>query len=384
MLEGISTGSRSHGVNRPWWRRNRIAALGLAVVPALALAAACSSDSTAPLARTTDLAREWSTATPAEVGLDAGKLDAAVQHASTLPRLLSLLVVRHGRLALEAYFNGNTRDSLNDVRSVTKSIVSTLTGIAVDRGALGVDSPIGPFLDSIAPVLDAEKRAITVRDLLTMTSGFNWYESGAVGYNDWVMSGDPIHYLLDRPLVATPGATFNYNSAAVHLLSVVVQQAVGESIPDFAQNNLFTPLGITRERWESFADGRVNGGAGLDLRPRDLAKIGQLWLQSGDDGGRRVLAASWIENATQPTFPFAPTSNPVGQLSYGWLWWLAPPGAPSAFFAWGHGGQFIWVVPGLDAVMVVTTDWRASPVAADELVRNAMSLILDHVLPAFD
>ena len=312
----------------------------------LLLAAACSTDALDPGTTVADLSREWTTASAAAVGLDAARLDAAVQHATTLPRVLSLLVARHGQLAIEAYFNGNTRDSLNDVRSVTKSIVSTLTGIAADRGALGIDSPIGPFLDSIEPALAPEKRAIRVRDLLTMRSGFDWHESGAVGYNEWVLSGEPIHFLLDKPLAATPGQTFTYNSAAAHLLSVVVQQAVGQPIPEFAQTNLFTPLGITRERWEGFPDGRVNGGAGIDLRPRDLAK--------------------------------------VGQVSYGWLWWLAPPGAPSAFFAWGHGGQFIWVVPGLDAVIVVTTDWRAPPVPADELVRNAMDLIVNWVLPAFD
>jgi CubicO group peptidase (beta-lactamase class C family) len=359
------------------WRR-------LLLAGTIAFAVACSSDSTGPVSGSTDLSHEWTTTSPAAVGLDEAGLEAAVQYAGTLPRLLSLLIVRHGQLAVEEYFNGNTRDSLNDVRSVTKSVVSTLTGIAVDRAALGVDSPIGPFLDSIAPSLPADKRAITVRNLLTMTSGFDWFESGAIGYNDWVLSGDPIHFLLDKPLVSTPGQSFNYNSAAVHLLSVVVQQATGVAIPDFAQENLFTPLGITRVRWEAFPDGRVNGGAGIDLRPRDLAKLGQLWLQTGRTGSRQVVDSRWIDAATQPTFPFVPTTDPVRQLSYGWLWWLAPPGAPTAFFAWGHGGQFIWVVPGLDAVIVVTTEWRNPPVPASELATNAMGLIVNHILPIFN
>jgi CubicO group peptidase (beta-lactamase class C family) len=165
---------------------------------------------------------------------------------------------------------------------------------------------------------------------------------------------------------------------------VVVQEATGEPIPDFAQTHLFTPLGITRVRWEVFPDGRVNGGAGIDLRPRDLAKLGALWLQAGVSNEQPIVDPGWVEAGTQATIPFYNTSLPPRQLSYGWLWWLAPPGAPAAFFAWGHGGQFVWVIPSLDAVVVVTTDWRSPPIPADQLAANAMGLIVNHVLPAIN
>jgi CubicO group peptidase (beta-lactamase class C family) len=352
------------------------------LLAAAILLAACSGDATGPRVINTDLAREWPTTSPTEVGIDAGLMNDATAHARSLPSLFSLLVVRHGNLAVEEYFNGNTAQSLNDVRSVTKSIVSTLTGIAVRRGALHADDPIGPFLNAIAPTLEPAKRAITIENLLTMRSGFQWQESGSIGYNEWILSGNPIGFLLDKPLVAQPGLAFNYNSAAVHLLSVVVQEAVGETLPDFARTNLFTPLGISRATWEVFSDGRVNGGAGIDLRPRDLAKIGALWLQHGSTGPQQILDPVWVALGTSPTGPFTPSSGPLREISYGWLWWLAPPGAPEAFFAWGYGGQFIWVVPSLDAVIVVTTDWRNPAVSADQLVTNAMDLIVNYVVPA--
>jgi CubicO group peptidase (beta-lactamase class C family) len=281
----------------------------------------------------------------------------------------------------EEYFHGNRADSLNDVRSVTKSIVSMLVGIAIDQGALpGITAPIADYLP--ADAVDPVKGAITIEQLLTMSSGFDWDETSTASYNDWVRSVDPIEYLLSRPLVSLPGREFRYNSAAVHLLSVVLEAATGMSTIEYARRNLFEPLGITAVQWEVFPDGRANGGAGIDLRPTDLAKLGVLWLQQGDAGGRQIVEPAWIAAATAPRFGYWDGKAPLADQSYGYLWWLNRAGGSVHSFAWGFGGQFVWVAPELDLVTVVTTEWRNAGSQAELLARQGQDLVVNHVIPS--
>ena len=176
-----------------------------------------------------DLSGEWPTGSPASQGLDAGEIVAAVTHAETLPRLLSLLVVRNGVLVVERYFNGNFADSLNDGRSVTKSVLSTLVGVALHQGLLPslnerLEDHVAPgYLDG----LSTAKRGITFGDLLTMSSGFEWHENdgvlpGNTEYNAWITSPDPVAHLLARNVVTAPGTSFAYNTAGTHLMSVML------------------------------------------------------------------------------------------------------------------------------------------------------------------
>jgi len=363
-------------------RRRRQIVPGL--LEAAILTAACSTGPVDLPDGPIDLSAEWETASPEAVGLDRALLDRAVDAASDLPNLQSLLVVRHGRLAREAYFNGNRADRRNDVRSVTKSLVSTLVGVAIERGLLqSVDLPIGPVLEETYPgELDATEGSITIRDLLTMASGYAWDESTVAGYNDWVTSGDPVRYLLDRPVVDAPGSRFTYNSAAVHLLSIVLERITGRTIQQLAAEALFPSLGIAGADWEILSGGSANGGSGVDLRPRDLAKLGQLWLQEGETGGQRLLPDDWVASATTSRYPLWQASPPLAQQGYGFLWWIDHAGGRTHFFAWGHGGQFVWVAPELDLVVVVTPEWRDAPVSAAQLAKNGLTLIVERVLPA--
>ncbi len=321
---------------------------------------------------------------PTVAGFDAGALAAAVAKAESTERLLSLVVLRHGRLVSESYFRGNNRDALNDVRSVTKSVVGALVGIAIEEGDVdGLDQTIGELLATSSISLTAEQEAIKVRDLLTMTSGFEWDESTTSGYNDWVTSPDPLRYVLDRPLAHPPGSTFTYNSAAVHLLGVVLEEATGTPLPTFAEQHLFAPLGITDVAWEQIAVNRVNGGAGIDLRPRDLAKFGQLMLQDGISGSTAVLPSGWVMQLTTPQFAWRTRYGPLLNMSYGSLWWTEDAGPNQrAFLAWGYGGQFIYVVPGQDLVMVATTDWRGVGSSSDSVARGALELLVSDVVAA--
>ena len=180
---------------------------------------------------------------------------------------------------------------------------------------------------------------------------------------------------------SAPGSAFVYNSAAVHLLGVILEKATGMELEAYADRVLFGPLGIGQRAWEPVADGYVNGGSGLDLRPRDLARFGQLLLQDGWSGHRRIVPRGWVNEATGRRFSWTVSSGPVEHLSYGYLWWIDVDHA--AYLAWGYGGQFIYVVPELDLVVVATTDWSgvSADVGAEALAAMSLGVIVDGILP---
>lgn len=360
-----------------------VAAAGCGQAPAAPVLPSASSPPSAasPPARV-DLAPAWVAATPAEVGLDATSLAAAAAEAATMPRFRSLLVARHGRLALERYFGGADAATLFDVRSVTKSVVSMLTGIALrDQVLPSVDAPVAGYLSPLY-VLDDASRGITVRHLLTMTSGFQWNEDNVAEYNLWIVADDHVQYLLDRPHASPPGTQFTYNSAAVHMLGVVLQGAAGTPLPPYARDRLFAALGIDAVVWEPLDRGTVNGGSGIQLRGRDLLKLGQLYLQRGWSAERSVVPESWVDDTTRPRFAWRNDYGAQKSVTYGMLWWVSDA-SPAAFFAWGYGGQFVYVVPGRDLVVVATTNWKAltetTPVA---LAEDVLGVIVRDVVPA--
>lgn len=329
-----------------------------------------------------DVAARWMEVAPAEVDIDGAALDSVGAAAASIERLRSLLVVRRGRLAWERYYHGWTADTLADVRSVTKSVVSTLVGLALEDGSIrSLDQPITDFLRAPAFPVRPEHGAITLRHLLTMTGGFDWAEEDTNIYSDWVRSADQIAFVLDRPLASTPGSTFVYNSGAVHLLGVILEQATGSELEAYADRRLFSRIGVDRRIWEPATGGYVNGGAGLDLRPRDMARFGQLFLQDGWSGSRAVVPAPWVEEATVRRFTWTIPEGPIEHVTYGYLWWIDVD--HDAWFAWGHGGQFVYVVPSKELVVVTTTEWRnvSQDIGVDALHALVLSLIVDGVLP---
>ena len=361
--------------------RTRTRVLGVLLVTTLTVACSDSPAGPGP-AVVLDLSRPWVSAEPASLGMDVTQLDRAAAAAAAIPRFRSLLVVRDGRLVLERYFGGTGPQDLADVRSVTKSVVSALTGVALDEGYLGgLDRTLGELLPANSGTLRPDEESITVRDLLTMTGGWAWDESTPAGYNEWVLSADHVQYLLDRPLDHSPGSTFTYNSAAVHLLGVVLEQATGTTLPAFADEVLFGPLGISSREWEDLGDGHVNGGSGLDLRPRDLARIGQLFLQGGVSGTRHVVSADWVSEATRAHFAWRSDVGPT-DVSYGYLWWTDAD--HDAYMARGFRGQIIYVAPSRHLVVVATTAWEPidGESAPADLDRQSLGVVVDGVLPA--
>jgi CubicO group peptidase (beta-lactamase class C family) len=360
-------------------------ASGLAVACALATAG-CGEPPSSPLVFPSgqprrDLSLPWVEVSPAELGFDAQALTAGAAQAATIPRFRSLLVARHGRLALERYFGGADAAMLLDVRSVTKSVVGALTGIALrDKALPGVEAPAAGYLEDY--VLDAPDREIAVRHLLTMTSGFQWDETTAAGYNLWIAADDHVQYLLDRPHASPPGMQFVYNSAAVHTLGIVLERATATPLSRYASDRLFLPLGIDTVAWEPLDRGTVNAGSGIRLRGRDLLKLGQLYLQRGWSGEKSVVPETWVDEVTRPRFTWRNTVGAQASVTYGMLWWVSDA-EPAAFFAWGYGGQFVYVVPGRDLVVVATTEWRGlaetTPRALEEA---ALDVIVRYVVAA--
>src|SRR5216110_369859 len=350
------------------------AALWLA---ALLVATACGDAPTAPTAPVrVDLSSGWLRASPGEVGMSASALLGAAGDASGIARFKSLLVARHGRLVAEYYFGGSDSTTLFDVRSVTKSVVCALTGIALRDGVLpGTAASIAPYLTAV-DTLDSADSAVTVRDLLTMTSGYAWDETNGPDYNTWIVADNHVQYLLDRAHAAPSGATFTYNSAAVHTLGVVLEDAAATPLPRYATEHLFGALGVDTAAWEALDRGTVNGGSGIALRARDLLKFGQLFLQRGRSGDTSVVPESWVDSVTRPHFTWRIVVGPVQRVTYGMLWWVSD-GNPAAYFAWGYGGQFVFVVPSRDLVVVATTDWQAlsTETTSGELAARVMGVI---------
>ncbi|WP_407540688.1 serine hydrolase [Deinococcus radiomollis] len=277
---------------------------------------------------------------------------AAVVVSERLPDVTSLLVSRRGHLAFERYF-GIRKDEPQDTQSVTKSLVSLVLGVAVERGVLSVDQPILQNWSYAASVVnDPRWHQVTVGHLLTMTSGLPSEMTDPVYDDAWFLNADPLQFTLEQTLQSEPGEAFHYSNAGTHLLGALLAHTVKQSLDDFAQQVLLTPLGIPRRPWGKDAQGRVWGSGTLHLTPREMLRIGQLVLQEGSWQGKSVLPAAWISQMTclrSEGYTFM-----EGLPGYGWLWWLPGPDETPGFYATGYGGQYIAVFPALDLVVVMT------------------------------
>jgi CubicO group peptidase (beta-lactamase class C family) len=277
-------------------------------------------------------------------------IDAVADAAKELPRLHSLLVSRDGELLLERYFNGRRATQLANVKSVSKSVVSALVGIAIAEGVLpGVREPIGTyFADLLGAPADSPKRRITIEDLLTMRSGLE--STSSRNYGAWVTSRHWVRHALSRRLLAPPGTDMAYSTGNTHLLSAILTKATGASTWQFAERALARPLGFSLARWPRDPQGIYFGGNEMLLTPRQMLAFGELYLRRGQAAGRHVVPAAWVDES----FVVRSRSAISGQL-YGYGWWIRELGGHQAFYAWGFGGQYIFIVPELRLVVVTTS-----------------------------
>lgn len=316
-------------------------------------------------------------------GINATALESVYSDIRGLPGSFSLLVQRNGVLVAEEYFNGFTPDSLHDVRSVTKSVISILVGIAIEEGFIpSADEPIGSYLSPVVDSIREEVANTSIRHFLMMSSGLDWHELDlGSSYSEWWQSDDMVQHVVDLPIVHAPGARFIYNTGASHLLSVVLTEATGMPTLDFARQYLFDPLGFSGSSWLQENRGYYTGGMGLRITARDMMKIGQMFLDGGLHEGSRVVPADWV---TESVTPHLSTQDavPFGQ-EYGFLWWVGQGGGREFFFANGYGGQFILVDPGLNLVIVAQNDWRGKGwTEAGDQWYEVFRLLVQGILPA--
>lgn len=275
----------------------------------------------------------------------------ALHTAEQMPRLHSLLVSHKGNLVVEEYFNGQTAQRKANVKSVSKSIMSALVGIAIDQGYVaGLDQPISDFDgELISAKTGTGKDHITIGNLLSMQAGLE--TTSFYNYGAWVLSDDWIRFALDQPLQNTPGTKLQYSTGNTHLLSAILTEATGKSTLQFAREVLGQPLGFNLAEWPQDPNGIYFGGNNMELTPRQMLSFGELYLNNGQVNGRQVIPESWITTSLQP---LAESAREEGRF-YGYGWWMRDMAGMHTTFAWGYGGQFILLVPDLFLVVVTTS-----------------------------
>jgi CubicO group peptidase (beta-lactamase class C family) len=286
--------------------------------------------------------------------LDATLIAQAFEQAARLPRLNALIVARHGVIRKERRFRGPGLDAPVNVKSISKSIVSALVGIAIAEGKLeGVQQPIAPFFARYQGQVDPRFARITLGDLLTMRSGL--VRTSGEGYMRWVSSRNWVEHVLLAPMIAEPGGSMIYSTGNTHLLSAILTQATGQSTYAYARDKLATPLGIKLPAWQRDPQGIYFGGNQMRLSAHALVRIGELYRSGGMYEGKQVLPAQWVEDT------FRPRTRSIfsGQL-YGYGWFVTDVSGHDMYYAWGYGGQFIFVIPAL-ALTVVTTSRPDGP-----------------------
>jgi CubicO group peptidase (beta-lactamase class C family) len=285
------------------------------------------------------------------VGLDSVRMAEAVERAAALPRLRTLLVARHGDLLVERHFRGPGPAQPANVKSVSKSVLSAVIGIALAEGHLaGVDQPIAPFFARhIAAGDDPRKQQITIGNLLSMQSGLE--QTSGTRYGRWVTSPNWVRHAITRPMVAEPGGQRLYSTGNSHLLSALLTQATGKSTWAYSREKLAEPLGITLPRWPADPQGIYFGGNEMRLTPRAMVRFGELYRNGGRHEGRQLVPEEWVRESL--TSRAASRWNGEG---YGYGWFVSQVRGHAMFYAWGYGGQFIFVVPDLELTVVTTSD----------------------------
>jgi CubicO group peptidase (beta-lactamase class C family) len=297
----------------------------------------------------------WEESTPESQGMESTELVKLLGYINQQGKALdSLLIIRHGRLILELDYPPYTRDKEHIVNSVTKNFISALVGIAIDQGYVHGDR--STLLDYFPEVADASKypgkASIQIRDLLTMNSGIDWPQYGPNNVSDEMgRSPNWVEFILRRPMAAKPGSQSNYSNGDAHLLSAIIQRATGEDSLEFGWKHLFQPLGIPRPKWFRDPQGINIGSATIYLPPREMAKLGYLYLHDGTWGGKQIVPAEWVRASLER---HTGIQISAGLVDYGYYWWLYPQLGMSE--AWGGAGQRIAIFRDLDMVTVMTAD----------------------------
>lgn len=320
----------------------------------LVISAFCYGQKTYEYSQPKNLEDGWKTASLLSQNIDTARVYKLFnQLQSNKNKLHSILLVKNGQIVIEEYFNNHSENMQHDLRSVTKSIRSILMGIAIDKGYVdNVDDTISKYIKSPLPTknLDERKNKITIRHLLTMSSGLdcNDWDKKSKGQEDKVhKKKDWLQYTLNLPIVNDPGTVSNYCSMGTILIAEIISQAAGMPIDKFAEKYLFNPLNIINVSWGHTTTNKevIPSAKRLYMTSRDMAKIGQLILNRGKWNDKQIVSEKWIEESTTP-------KTKITNIDYGYLWWIIPFKVKEQLIvskvATGNGGQYIMIFPELE------------------------------------
>lgn len=316
---------------------------------------------------------DWPASTPEELGVDSEILADMLEEIETQDHQIDgLVIIRHGYNILEAAKHPYQLDNKHEIYSISKSVTSALIGIAIDQGYIqGVDQPLTDlFPEYEIDNLDAQKQNLTLENLLSMTTGFKCRDSYLyrwAGIREMEQSGDWVDYVLDLPMEYEPGEHFEYCNSATFLLSALITETTGSSALDFAEEHLFTPLGIQNATWQANPQGINIGYSGLHITASDLAKFGYLYLRGGEWNGEQIIPTDWVSTSTQEY------TSATLEDGYGYQWWLDDAGYDIAL---GYSGQFIFVIPEKDMVVVFVSHLE------EQDFYTPQNLLENYILPA--
>lgn len=320
-----------------------------------------------------------------EQGIDGEQLALAFANAKNLIDLQGMAVARNGFIVAEEYYNeaGPLPDPDLHVMSVTKSISSTLIGIAIEEGYIeSMNQTLSDFLGEEVDSINPELGEVSIHQLMTMTNGHDWHELGGDSeFGDFARASDQLNYILAKPIVDPPGTVFNYSDGSAHLVSVLLSKATGMNASAFADKYLFGPMGLGNRLW--YTDNREisYGGVGLCIGIHDMINIGYLYLNDGSWQGKQLVPSDWIHTVTG--FKIS-TGNVIPFLTdYGYFWWLGSAHGHDFICANGYGGQFIFIVKELNLVICSRSNYRGlSSAQAGNNWYNILDIIINQVLIA--
>lgn len=309
-------------------------------------------------------------------GLDPEAMRTTVAEAEALPRLHALIVARHGEVLAEHRFRGASLDRPVNIKSASKSVLSALTGIAIERGILqGTEQKIAPILRADIPSgADRRIEDIEVGHLLTMRAGLD--RTSGPNYGAWVASPNWVRYALARPFVDEPGGRMLYSTGSSHLMSAVLTRASGRSTHALAQEWLAQPLGISLPPWPRDPQGIFFGGNDMLMSPKGLLRFGELYRQDGIIDGKRILPEGWVAESWRPR-----TRSPWSGSSYGYGWFSEEINGHPVHFAWGYGGQMLYIVPDLELTVAMISDPSPHP-RSESHVPQLHALLAQGIIPA--
>jgi len=325
---------------------------------------------------------DWLTSIPELQGMNSQLIEQAFQQGNNKGFVDCILIIRNGFLVAERYYNGFGRSTPHNVMSVSKSFLSAMTGIALREGNLtSINQKVLDFFpEYIYPNIDPRKYNITIRNLLMMRMGID-HDHNLYGYI--YNSANWIKTTIELPLIYDPGTRFCYNTFQTHLLSAIITKASGMSTMDFGKTFLFEKMNINCAEWWQDPQGCYFGGNSMHFTPRDMARLGYLYMNNGQLNREQIVPAEWVEESLTNFTNFTnSTWGDLEKVNYGYLWWLGEIKNYKVFLAIGHGGQFVINFPELNLIVVTTAEWQLNWNIADQHERSVLSIVANYIVPS--